>query len=114
MKLNAKKSLLPVLGALLLWTGGTIAQAVEVIGARSWGAWLEYRAQRGSSSVTTEAWLVGYLSGIAISRGKDALKGTDNQSIYAWMDNYCRANPLSFLPEGGQHLFWELVKQKRL
>ena len=49
---------------------------------------------------------------MAISSGKDYLSGTDNSSIYKWMDSYCRANPLRDLSSGGNALAAELIKSK--
>jgi len=31
------------------------------------------------------------------------------EQIYLWMDNYCKANPLSFLSDGGDKLIFELI-----
>lgn len=76
--------------------------------------WLSDRQERGWQATTTEAWLVGYLTGLAMAFEKDILKGTDNPSVFAWMDNRCKANPLSNLSTEGGALFFELVRQKKL
>ena len=60
--------------------------AVEIRGAISCGKWQE---QRLPGSVRWgETWLIGYLSGQAIALDRDFLKGTDNASIFLWMDSY--------------------------
>ncbi len=49
-----------------------------------------------------KAWLIGFLSGANMAFSLDAdrkpfnyFEGLTNGQIYLWMDNYCRANPLS-------------------
>jgi len=98
--------------ASLLVTAAVCVQAVEIRGVRSCGYWISGKAtvQGGAN----EAWLLGVLSGMALYSDKDILKGTDNESIYLWMDNYCRANPLKSISNGGDVLFEELLKQKKL
>ncbi|MFC7460601.1 hypothetical protein [Hydrogenophaga defluvii] len=95
---------------------GSIAAAentdeVNIIGARSCGQWIESRTERGSKKVGSEAWLMGYLSGMAMVSGKDAIQRTDSSSIYAWMDSYCKSKPLSDTAEGGVHLFFDLLRK---
>jgi hypothetical protein len=58
------------------------------------------------------SWLLGYLSGLSIGAGRDFLSGTDNASIYKWMDNYCRTNPLRDVSGGGSALAAELTKKR--
>lgn len=73
------------------------------------------RAQPNSwQAVGDGAWLVGFLSGIAVAKNSDFIKGTDGESILLWMDNYCRSNPLKGISDGGGALFYELKKQKGL
>ena len=107
-----KKSI--ALVAIALTTLSTQAPAVTVRGARSCGEWVEHRQEKTMSTLATEAWVVGFLSGIAIVRDKDFLKETDAPSIFLWMDKYCKANPLKRTNDGGIELYFELVKQKRL
>jgi hypothetical protein len=57
---------------------------------------------------------MGYLSGLSVALHKDVLKETDAPSIYAWVDNQCRANPLEMVGNLTQLLFLELVRQKGL
>jgi hypothetical protein len=106
-----KKTLLATVMLLCLGIAAPSAQAIESRGARSCGVWMSDKAK---FSVAHEAWLVGFLTGMALYSDKDILKGTDNESIFLWIDNYCRANPLHNLTRAGDALFEELVKQKRL
>jgi len=40
-------------------------------------------------------WIFGYLSGANIESGStDFLRSKDADGLTAWMDNYCRRNPL--------------------
>jgi hypothetical protein len=87
-------------------------RAVEIRGARSCGKWLEER--RSGNHVYAEAWLVGFLSGMAFESNKDFLKGTDNASIDSWMDNYCTNHPLDTLVDGAEALMNELTRRKGL
>lgn len=89
------------------------ATALAVRGVRSCGTWIEQRATKGFDRLATEAWLVGFLSGGALSTNMNVLQGTDNASLFAWIDNYCRANPLNDLGDGAQDLFIELAKKAR-
>jgi hypothetical protein len=87
------------------------ARAVIVTGAPSCGKWVHDRQQDAYPAVVDESWLVGYLSGIAHATQKDFLKGTNNDSLYLWVNNYCQANPLSYLDEAGDHLALELIRR---
>lgn len=87
------------------------------MGARSCGDWLKYKPtgeDKAWPRMVAESWLVGYLSGIAVGVGKDALKGASASSLFVWMDNYCQANPLDDIDDGGNKLYFELAKRKGL
>ena len=106
-----KKTLLATV--TLLWLGLAAPQGVgiETRGVRSCGAWI---SQVGTVGLANRTWFIGFLTGIAFMSNKDFLHGTDNESLYLWLDNYCRSNPLKMIDDGGYLLFLELVKQKRL
>jgi hypothetical protein len=93
-------------------TLGSYAATVSVRGVSSCGGWIEDRSKAGVGTLINESWLVGFLSGVAFESERDFVKGTDNASLFLWMDNYCRANPLSDVASGGYKLFQELAKQK--
>jgi hypothetical protein len=78
----------------------------------SCGEWVVHREKSDMLALGNTSWLLGYLSGLAVSSGKDFLSGTDNSSIYKWMDSYCRANPLRDVSSGGNALAAELAKKK--
>jgi hypothetical protein len=66
-----------------------------------------------------EWWVVGFLSGLSVGflTGVNAdddvgfLSGQDADGIYAWIDNYCKANPLEKLPKIMDTLATELIKR---
>jgi hypothetical protein len=95
------------------------ASAVETMGSRSCRKWMEEKRVANSSNemnkipvLITRSWFLGYLSGRAEASGKDFLKGTDSDSIFLWLDNYCRANPDKGLDQGGIDLARELMQLK--
>ena len=107
-----------VLAACLLLASSVVAVAassagaVEARQAPSCGEWISHREKSDTLAIGNTSWLLGYLSGIAVSRGTDFLSGTDNNSLYRWMDNYCRSNPLRDVSAGGNALAAELTKAK--
>ena len=99
--------------AALMAAVGLHVQAIGIVGARSCGAWIANSTQTTASREADRAWLVGFLSGLAIGARKDFLRGIDSDSMYLWIDNYCRANPLKFLDSAGVALAQELIDQKK-
>jgi len=114
---NCKMNQNSLLVGCLLLASSTIAVAsppnggVEARQAPSCGEWIVHRERSDTLALGNASWLLGYLSGMAISSGKDYLSGTDNTSIYKWMDNYCRNNPLRDLSSGGNALAAELARK---
>ncbi|USU21332.1 hypothetical protein [Paraburkholderia fungorum] len=88
------------------------ADAVTVRGAPSCGTWVKDRLSDDWPQLTDKEWLIGYLSGVAITGRKDFLKGTDNDSLSLWVDNYCHANPLNDVADAGDALSRELIGRK--
>ena len=95
------------------------AAAVEIKGTRSCGKWMEEKRLANSAKemnkvpvLITRSWFLGYLSGRADDSGKDFLKGTDSDSIFLWLDNYCHANPQMDLDKAGIDLARELMQLK--
>jgi hypothetical protein len=41
-----------------------------------------------------EMWVTGYLSGLNMESSTDFLRDRDADGLTAWIDNYCRRNPL--------------------
>lgn len=90
----------------------TVCQAVTIRGVPSCGDWVENRALNNVLGVANEFWLLGYLSGLAVGSNRDFIKGTDNPSLFLWVDNFCRASPLKDVADAGSQLLRELTRQK--
>ena len=95
------------------------ASAVEIKGSRTCSKWLEEKRIANSTKemnkvpvLITRSWFLGYLSGRADESGRNFLKGTDSDSIFLWLDNYCRANPQMDLDKAGIELARELMQLK--
>ncbi len=95
------------------------AAPVEIKGSRSCSKWMEEKRMAKSAQemnkipvLITRSWFLGYLSGRADASGRNFLKGTDSESIFLWLDNYCRANPDIDLDRGGIELARELMQMK--
>ena len=95
------------------------ASAVDIRGSRSCGKWVEEKRMANSMNemnripvLITKNWFLGYLSGRADESGKNFLKGTDSESIFLWLDNYCHANPDKNLDNAGLDLARELMQLK--
>ena len=101
-----------LLASSMIAVSSPLAGGVEARQAPSCGEWISHREKSDTLALVNTSWLLGYLSGLAVSRGKDFLSGTDNVSIYKWMDNYCRTNPLRDLSNGGNALAAELARKK--
>ena len=100
--------------ALLAISMAAHANEVEVRGSRSCGTWIQDRQDRRTGEASAdEAWLVGYLSGIALAGSHgDFLVAIDNASLFLWVDNYCRANPLKSTGTAGKTLAHELSQNR--
>jgi hypothetical protein len=97
----------PILAAALLIS---VAEAAAQPGAHilgtgtaSCGSWTALRRE-GQASLP-EQWILGFLSGVGYARvveyGQDPLNGIDANAVWAWVDNYCQANPLDHLAGAG-------------
>jgi hypothetical protein len=88
---------------LLLCLPPLQAQAYTIagVGLQSCGSWTAWRGQ-GAAGLA-EQWVFGYLSGVAAARQTDRfdpLDETDADGVWAWIDNYCRKNPLDHIDLG--------------
>lgn len=102
-----KAALLLVVVVCSWWV--TPASAVTSMGMRSCAQWADARSQPGSAErFSADAWLTGFVSGMAAALNRDILAGVTLQSLTGWMDNYCRQNPRSNSGEGSFQLVNEL------
>ena len=107
------KKILGILAAGLVLSGVVnTAIAVEVRGVASCGTWIQ--EQKADDSHISQLWLLGFMSGLATGLERNLLDKTDNPSIFLWMDNYCKANPLKDVYDGGVDLSVELTKRKNI
>lgn len=83
-------------------------------GSPDCGQWVAEKASH------RRGWLMGYLSGMNVIH--NATNGTPRNPLaalsspdqaYLWMDNWCKANPLKQVSEGGMELFVELMGKKK-
>ena len=101
-----------LLASSIIAVSAPLEGAVEARQTPSCGEWVSHREKSDTLALGNTSWLLGYLSGLAVGRGKDFLSGTDNGSIHKWMDNYCRTHPLRDVGSGGIALAAELTRKK--
>jgi hypothetical protein len=81
----------------------------------SCGTWTNDRRAGNERSADVENWLAGLITGYN-HYGPDPAGGTasgiDIQGIYAWVDQYCAANPLDNLVTAGFRLVDELERRR--
>jgi hypothetical protein len=78
------------------------------MGHNSCGEWLEERAASHGNQAY-EGWILGFLTGTNAFSDEDFLEQTDSRSVWAWVDNYCRAQPLDSLATAALKLRYELI-----
>ncbi len=113
-----KMFMILLLGCSLL-AASAFSAAAESRGSRSCRKWMEERHQAEGRDdlnkvpiLITKSWFLGYVSGRASLSSQDFLKGTDDESIFLWLDNYCRERPLLDLDSAGIALEQELKQMK--
>jgi len=105
--------MLKLIAFLVLAAGGVSAEAAEVtlLGNPNCGDWIKV------NSAVDRAWLAGYMSGLNVGISPnsklDSLDGMTGNQVYLWMDNYCKANPLSDLNRGGNELQIQLERRRK-
>jgi hypothetical protein len=71
------------------------------VGNQSCGTWTAER--RIGTAGLLEEWVLGFLSGIGYVGDHDnPLAGTDADGVFAWIDNYCFANPINDTSQGAK------------
>ena len=104
-----------LIGCSLLGTSA-LSAAVDSRGSRSCASWQEHRLEQQEghalNSEIEQTWLVGYLSGVVAGSGMDFLAGTDNESVFKMVDDYCQSNPLGQLAAAGTAVARELMVKK--
>ncbi len=82
--------------------------ALTVRGAVSCGNWVKSSSTEGWDRLVNQSRLVAYLSGLAVATKQDILEGSSNESLFLWVDNYCKKYPLDNIYDAGDLLFVEL------
>ena len=100
-----------LIAALIVMTLSSPVFAYKAIGTVDCGKWVS-RNDKDLTSLRTEAWLTGFMTGLNASdeQDRDSLRKVSAQQIFLWMDNYCKANPLKDVIDGGFRLMDELRK----
>lgn len=76
-------------------------------GVRSCGSWLEARKDDDVVWQVYVQWTLGFLSAANVYLENTPQK-TDSDAVIAWLDNYCRDNPLSSVRNAMVNLVLEL------
>jgi hypothetical protein len=85
--------------------------SAKVLSTYSCGMWVDSRAR---GVIAPSVWILGFLSGGNVfGATNNALELVDRESIFLWMDKYCKENPLEYIDDGGQVLLLELVAKRR-
>ena len=97
------------IGIALLLSHSLSYGMVTIIGNKDCGEWFKLEGPK--------VWLMGYLSGLNVMVAEDKKNdplGNLNSAEQAilWMDNYCKANPLTTVADGAQKLYIELAQKK--
>lgn len=105
-----------ILSACLLISA---AHAAAEDGSRSCRKWAEERSlAEGSKEMNRipaligQSWFLGYLAGRQSRNRQNFLGGTDNESVFLWLDKYCRDHPQAELKGAGAALEQALTAQK--
>jgi hypothetical protein len=93
--------------------------APKVRDAPSCAEWAKYSAaQAGSADKSTQssqqAWLIGYLAGLAAATETEIPAKISNETLYAWMDHYCSENPQAMVSNGAGMLVLGLKEKGSL
>jgi hypothetical protein len=80
-------------------------------GTTSCGTWLADRDNYAVHMVEL-SWVLGWLSAAGAYNVQSDLRHTDANAIAAWVDKYCRENPLDHISDAAAHLVDELSKPK--
>lgn len=100
----------------ILCTSASLVHAagtVNFVGVRSCGEWFSNKSSYLLKS-NQESWLLGYLSGLASVTGKDFITGTENSTLFQWVDDFCRAKPIEEIDSAANEIARKLIGRKGL
>ena len=103
------------------WAVATDTYTIRGSGTQSCGTWLEDRKVYNSlQNAMDTTWVLGFLTGMNAmdmmtrrSGGGKMGVTTDVDGLFAWVDNYCRANPLKTISDAALALATELVRTNK-
>ena len=99
-----------VLASALVSTSGYGGDTVIGAGTNSCGAWTKAIDEDPSLHSQRQVWVLGFLSGVNAIWQKDILVEYDGEDLIAWIDNYCKENPLDRIASAASSLVRELDK----
>jgi hypothetical protein len=77
-------------------------------------AWTEERGRNSLRSQLWKDWVLGFVSGAnTFNVNAELLERVDAPAIDAWVDNYCRSNPLENVYDAVVALVKELLSRTR-
>jgi hypothetical protein len=96
----------------VLWVTCASAQCA-VLGQGNLSCGRRQKDRRSNTAIALQVWVLGYLTRAYYDGiNRDLTAGTDTAGIFAWINNYCRANPLKNLVAAVEHLVDTLQKRK--
>ncbi|MCK1600823.1 hypothetical protein IVB02_05155 [Bradyrhizobium sp. 166] len=107
----SKALLLMILLCLHANVAHAAGRAIFGAGLVSCGEWQKFKTTNDRASLfQIQAWVDGFLSGQNLfAEGSDFLVSKPNSTaLYAWIDNYCAANPLDTIAKATVSLRGEL------
>ena len=109
-RMRRLRSLTIAIAVAMATTSSSSAEGIYVEGLLDCGRWLDGRKQ--NASIAIEHYLVGLLNGLSLSSGVEFWRAggvsIGREQVYYWMDNFCRADPLSTVVRGSI----ELINQR--
>lgn len=94
------------LGEAMTYGLGTTTCGLFVTATEEAQAGQPYRAQAYMT------WFSGYATMASGQSNVNYFKGTDTKSVQLWLENYCRANPLSTFNDAAVNAMVELHKKQ--
>lgn len=100
----------------LLSSSGLVRAEMMVLGygGVSCGGWTKAHHPKSVEGLAQDNWVLGYVTGFNAYSGireSNISAGTDNEALIAWIDNYCRSNPLDSIYIASVKLIHELKKK---
>ena len=90
-------------------TGDDGGRLVIGQGPKSCWAWTRSHAEIAETQGLYKQWVAGFVSGVSWEADEpDILTRMDSDGLMAWMNDYCKANPLAKVTTGAAMLVQEL------